>query len=255
MHVLHPNPNVGPVVRRNAGLPNVELVEPLDYLALVRLMRRARLILTDSGGIQEEAPTFRKPVLVLREKTERPEGVEAGLAELVGTDEEKIVARASALLSARGAACDERRTVPTPTATGSPRSGSRPSWRAGPSPRSPRPHEARLGVGSARPDVRLRPPADADRAGGARCAATCRPERLLGIRKPPVELARFDFDPGPRAPGRADVLVLPVIAWSYRRQRPQQLAEALARRGMRVFYGSLRRHRRAATSRRAWRRE
>jgi UDP-N-acetylglucosamine 2-epimerase (non-hydrolysing) len=103
VHVLHPNPNVGPVVRRNAGLPNVELVEPLDYLALVRLMRRSRLILTDSGGIQEEAPTFHKPVLVLREKTERPEGVEAGLAELVGTDEERIVARASALLSAGGA--------------------------------------------------------------------------------------------------------------------------------------------------------
>ncbi|HTY40963.1 MAG TPA: UDP-N-acetylglucosamine 2-epimerase (non-hydrolyzing) [Thermoanaerobaculia bacterium] len=99
VHVLHPNPNVGPIVRRNAGLPNVELVEPLDYLALVRLMRRARLILTDSGGIQEEAPTFHKPVLVLREKTERPEGVEAGLATLVGTDEELIVARASALLS------------------------------------------------------------------------------------------------------------------------------------------------------------
>jgi UDP-N-acetylglucosamine 2-epimerase (non-hydrolysing) len=108
VHVLHPNPNVGPVVRRNAGLPNVELVEPLDYLALVRLMRRARLILTDSGGIQEEAPTFHKPVLVLREKTERPEGVEAGLAELVGTDEEKIVARASALLSADGAATKQR---------------------------------------------------------------------------------------------------------------------------------------------------
>jgi UDP-N-acetylglucosamine 2-epimerase (non-hydrolysing) len=108
VHVLHPNPNVGPVVRRNAGLPNVELVEPLDYLALVRLMRRARLILTDSGGIQEEAPTFHKPVLVLREKTERPEGVDAGLAELVGTDEEKIVERASTLLSARGVAKDRR---------------------------------------------------------------------------------------------------------------------------------------------------
>jgi UDP-N-acetylglucosamine 2-epimerase (non-hydrolysing) len=67
-------------------------------------MRRARLILTDSGGIQEEAPTFHKPVLVLREKTERPEGVDAGLAELVGTDEEKIVARASVLLSPGGAA-------------------------------------------------------------------------------------------------------------------------------------------------------
>jgi hypothetical protein len=67
-----------------------------------------------------------------------------------------------------------------------------------------------------------------------------RPERLLGIQKPPVELPRYDFDPGRARPGRADILVLPVIAWSYRRQRPQQLAEALARRGMRVFYGSLR---------------
>jgi UDP-N-acetylglucosamine 2-epimerase (non-hydrolysing) len=103
VHVTHPNPNVGPVVRRNEGLPNVTLVEPLDYLELVRLMRRARLILTDSGGIQEEAPTFHKPVLVLREKTERPEGVEAGLAKLVGTDEERIVAEASALLSDPGA--------------------------------------------------------------------------------------------------------------------------------------------------------
>jgi UDP-N-acetylglucosamine 2-epimerase (non-hydrolysing) len=62
-------------------------------------MRRARLILTDSGGIQEEAPTFGKPVLVLREKTERPEGVEAGLARLVGTDEELIVSQASSLLT------------------------------------------------------------------------------------------------------------------------------------------------------------
>ena len=66
-----------------------------------------------------------------------------------------------------------------------------------------------------------------------------RPERILGIRKPPVDLLRHDFDPGRARPGRPDILVLPVIAWSYRRQRPQQLAEALARRGMRVFYGSL----------------
>jgi UDP-N-acetylglucosamine 2-epimerase (non-hydrolysing) len=99
VHVIHPNPNVKSVVRRNESLPNVALVEPLDYLELVRLMRRARLILTDSGGIQEEAPTFGKPVLVLREKTERPEGVEAGLARLVGTDEEKIVGEARVLLS------------------------------------------------------------------------------------------------------------------------------------------------------------
>jgi UDP-N-acetylglucosamine 2-epimerase (non-hydrolysing) len=98
VHVVHPNPSVRSVVYENAKLPNVTLVEPLDYLALVRLMRRARLILTDSGGIQEEAPTFGKPVLVLREKTERPEGIEAGLARLVGTDEERIVGEAGALL-------------------------------------------------------------------------------------------------------------------------------------------------------------
>jgi GT2 family glycosyltransferase len=65
------------------------------------------------------------------------------------------------------------------------------------------------------------------------------PERLLGIRKPPVDVPRFDFDPNESRPGRPDVVVLPVIAWSYRRQRPQQLAEALARRGRRIFYGSL----------------
>jgi UDP-N-acetylglucosamine 2-epimerase (non-hydrolysing) len=99
VHVIHPNPNVRSVVRANESLPNVSLVEPLDYLGLVRLMRRARLILTDSGGIQEEAPTFGKPVLVLREKTERPEGVEAGLARLVGTDEERIVCESERLLS------------------------------------------------------------------------------------------------------------------------------------------------------------
>ncbi len=99
VHVTHPNPNVARVVRRNEEHANVTLVDPVDYLELVHLMRRARLILTDSGGIQEEAPTFGKPVLVLREKTERPEGVEAGLAKLVGTDEELIVSQAASLLS------------------------------------------------------------------------------------------------------------------------------------------------------------
>lgn len=99
VHVVHPNPNVLPVVRRNEGIGNVELVDPLDYRELVRLMRRCRFVLTDSGGIQEEAPTFRKPVLVLREKTERPEGIDAGVALLVGTDEEKIFAEASRLLT------------------------------------------------------------------------------------------------------------------------------------------------------------
>jgi len=99
VHVVHPNPNVLAAVRRNEGLANVQLMEPLDYLSLVRLLRQCRLVLTDSGGIQEEAPTFGKPVLVLREKTERPEGIEAGIALLVGTDEERIVLEASRLLS------------------------------------------------------------------------------------------------------------------------------------------------------------
>ncbi len=99
LHVVHPNPNVLAAVRRREGPSNIELLEPLDYPGLVRLLRRCRLVLTDSGGIQEEAPTFGKPVLVLREKTERPEGVEAGRALLVGTDEERIVIEASRLLS------------------------------------------------------------------------------------------------------------------------------------------------------------
>ena len=99
VHVVHPNPRVLEAVRANAAFPNVELTEPLDYASLVRLIRRSRIILTDSGGIQEEAPTFGKPVLVMREKTERPEGVEAGFARLVGTDEERIVREASHLLS------------------------------------------------------------------------------------------------------------------------------------------------------------
>ena len=87
-----PNPNVsGPVHRNLAGHPHIRLVEPLDYISFIDLMRRAYLILTDSGGIQEEAPSFGKPVLVLREKTERPEAVEAGTATLVGTEVRKIV--------------------------------------------------------------------------------------------------------------------------------------------------------------------
>jgi UDP-N-acetylglucosamine 2-epimerase len=98
IHVVHPNPNVRAALSGYRDLPNVELVEPLDYRSLVSLMRRSRLILTDSGGIQEEAPTFGKPVLVLRRKTERPEGIEAGLARLVGTDEDRIVEEAGRVL-------------------------------------------------------------------------------------------------------------------------------------------------------------
>lgn len=99
VHVVHPNPNVRAAVAGYRGLENVELVEPLDYPALVSLLRRSRLVLTDSGGIQEEAPTFGKPVLVLRRKTERPEGIEAGLARLVGTDEDRIVEEAERVLA------------------------------------------------------------------------------------------------------------------------------------------------------------
>lgn len=101
VHVVHPNPNVRAAMSGYRGVSNVELVEPLDYRALVSLMRQCRLILTDSGGIQEEAPTFGKPVLVLRRKTERPEGIEAGLARLVGTDENRIVEEAGQVLEGR----------------------------------------------------------------------------------------------------------------------------------------------------------
>jgi UDP-N-acetylglucosamine 2-epimerase (non-hydrolysing) len=101
VHVVHPNPNVRAAISGYGTLPNVEIVEPLDYGSLVSLMRRSRLILTDSGGIQEEAPTFGKPVLVLRRKTERPEGIEAGLARLVGTDGDRIVSEAELVLSGR----------------------------------------------------------------------------------------------------------------------------------------------------------
>ena len=99
VYPVHRNPNVaGPAFRLLAGLSNIVLLDPLPYAAFVDLMRRSRLILTDSGGIQEEAPSLGKPVLVLREKTERPEAVEAGTVKLVGTDEERIVAESMRLL-------------------------------------------------------------------------------------------------------------------------------------------------------------
>jgi UDP-N-acetylglucosamine 2-epimerase (non-hydrolysing) len=96
---VHPNPNVlRPVATRLRGVANVVLLEPLDYREFVDLMRRAYLILTDSGGIQEEAPSLGKPVLVLRETTERPEAVGAGTVKLVGTTPPQIVAEAARLL-------------------------------------------------------------------------------------------------------------------------------------------------------------
>lgn len=81
----------------------VRLIEPPDYGPFVKLMERSTLILSDSGGVQEEAPAFGKPVLVLRETTERPEGVSAGTAKLVGTDEATILAEAVKLLSNKSA--------------------------------------------------------------------------------------------------------------------------------------------------------
>jgi len=100
IYPVHLNPNVRrPVGDILSGLNNVHLIEPLDYAALVHLMKRSTLILTDSGGIQEEAPTFGVPVLVMRDATERPEGVEAGIAKLVGTRRASIVAAASRALS------------------------------------------------------------------------------------------------------------------------------------------------------------
>ena len=102
VYPVHLNPNVeGPVRRILGGLDNVFLLEPLDYLPFIALMRRAHIILTDSGGIQEEAPSLGKPVLVMRAVTERPEAVKAGVVRLVGTDEERIVREASELLENR----------------------------------------------------------------------------------------------------------------------------------------------------------
>lgn len=99
IYPVHLNPNVQHPVREIlANVPGVSLIEPLDYLALVQLMKRCYLILTDSGGIQEEAPSLGVPVLVLRETTERPEGVELGLAKLVGTSPSLIVRETERLL-------------------------------------------------------------------------------------------------------------------------------------------------------------
>ena len=99
VYPVHRNPNVlDPVTQRLGGRANIVLIDPLDYTSFVDLMRRAWLLITDSGGIQEEAPSLGKPVLVMRECTERPEAVEAGTVKLVGTDPRKIVGEAVRLL-------------------------------------------------------------------------------------------------------------------------------------------------------------
>jgi UDP-N-acetylglucosamine 2-epimerase (non-hydrolysing) len=99
VYPVHPNPEVRDVVeRRLGGVAAIRLIEPLSYVPFVDLMRRAHVLLTDSGGIQEEGPSLGKPVLVLREKTERPEAVAAGAARLTGTDPARILAETSLLL-------------------------------------------------------------------------------------------------------------------------------------------------------------
>ncbi|WP_299455624.1 non-hydrolyzing UDP-N-acetylglucosamine 2-epimerase [uncultured Microscilla sp.] len=99
VYPVHLNPNVRQVVNKTLGdVPNIKLIEPLPYPKLIWLMNQSYLVLTDSGGIQEEAPALGKPVLVMREVTERTEGIDAGTAKLVGTSKEKIIAEASKLL-------------------------------------------------------------------------------------------------------------------------------------------------------------
>jgi UDP-N-acetylglucosamine 2-epimerase (non-hydrolysing) len=98
VYPVHLNPQVrGPVLQQLGGRDNVHLIEPLDYLQFVRLMQHAHVVLTDSGGVQEEAPALGKPVLVMRDVTERPEAVAAGTVQLVGTGTARIVAGVSAL--------------------------------------------------------------------------------------------------------------------------------------------------------------
>lgn len=120
LYPVHPNPEVqAPAREMLSGHPRISLTGPLDYFDLVAALRHAHLVLTDSGGIQEEAPTFGVPVIVLRDVTERPEGVAAGVAELAGTDAELVVARARARLAGH------RHSKPTANPYGDGRAGAR----------------------------------------------------------------------------------------------------------------------------------
>jgi UDP-N-acetylglucosamine 2-epimerase (non-hydrolysing) len=111
LYPVHPNPQVrGPAESLLGGHPRIMLTAPLDYLDLVHALRHATLTVTDSGGIQEEAPSFAAPILVLREVTERPEAVEAGIARLVGTSRDRITSAAAELLA--GGARDRVRANP-----------------------------------------------------------------------------------------------------------------------------------------------
>jgi UDP-N-acetylglucosamine 2-epimerase (non-hydrolysing) len=121
VHIVYPvhlNPNIfRPVHEMLDGIPNVSLIEPVDYETFVGLMSRAYLILTDSGGLQEEAPSMDKPLLVFREVTERPEATDQGAAKLVGTDSETIVRETVRLLE-DSAAYEEMTSVPNPYGDG-----------------------------------------------------------------------------------------------------------------------------------------
>ena len=107
IHIVYPvhlNPQIQvPVKRMLSGIPNLTLLDPLGYLPMIHLLKAAAVVLTDSGGIQEEATGLGKPTLVLREKTERPEGVSAGVLKLVGTDTEKIISETTRLLTDQSA--------------------------------------------------------------------------------------------------------------------------------------------------------
>lgn len=112
VYPVHPNPNVVEPVRRILGAaPNITLTAPLDYHALVYLLQRSHFVMTDSGGLQEEAPSLGKPVLVLRDVTERPEGVESGVAMLVGANRTMIVEQARRLLTDEHAYASMARAV------------------------------------------------------------------------------------------------------------------------------------------------
>lgn len=119
VYPVHPNPNVvGPARELLAGHPRIHLLEPLGYTDVVKALERAELVLTDSGGIQEEAPTFGTPVLVLRDVTERPEGVETGVARLVGTDPDRILGEAGRILAGRRREAGEGKGPPNPYGDG-----------------------------------------------------------------------------------------------------------------------------------------
>lgn len=146
VYPVHLNPQVdGPVRQRLAGLANVRLLPPVSYPDFVRLLGRAALVLTDSGGVQEEAPSLGVPVLVMRDATERPEAVELGLAELVGARTESIVERASARLEALAVSRRPAGPIPRPSPYGDGQAARRivdlllpAPWRAGTT--VPKPH-------------------------------------------------------------------------------------------------------------------